>query len=70
MIIQGKRSGPAHIWAVTGHPGSLQFFEIFARDISWYMMASKEFLSRICFRKKKSEIEYHSTANLLLFGYQ
>ena len=51
MIYKGKRSGIIHNWTTTVDPG-YKYVERFAGGITWYMMETKDFVSRISFKLK------------------
>ena len=51
MIVKGKRSRIIHNWTMTVNPGN-KYVEKFAGGITWYVMESKDVISRICFKIK------------------
>ena len=52
MIFKGKRSGIIHIFTMNVDPG-YKYIEKFRGGVQWYMMASKDIISSICFKLKK-----------------
>ena len=52
MIFRGKRSRTIHKFTLDVDPGC-RYIEKTAEGISWYMMASKDFISSICFEIPK-----------------
>ena len=51
MIFKGKRSGIIHIFTRDVDPGS-KYIEKFQGGVQWYMLESKDIISKICFKLK------------------
>ena len=51
MIYRGKQSNIIHNWTMTVNPG-YKYVEKFFGGITWYMMESKDIISKICFKLK------------------
>ena len=49
MIFKSKRSGIIHNFTMDANPG-YKYVEIFRGGVQWYMMESKDVISKICFK--------------------
>ena len=63
MIFKGKKSNIIHNWTMTVDPG-YKYVEKISGGVIWYMMQSKDIISKICFKLK------NENGNLLSFNGQ
>ena len=63
MSFRGKRTGIYQNWSMDVNPG-FRYIEKFLGGLQWYMMASKDVISSICFKLK------NENRNLVSFNGQ